>query len=153
MELPMRMLLVVVVLTFTIAMGYNALDAYQTIGEEAKAATAISGILLKAKMAATGGEGTREIAVFEITGDSKLLLRNEDFNGTVNGIADIKLSSGGRMLKVLPSPLWDSYAPPHREGFLSLEKVFLSGSHRLIFTHLRFSDNSSSEPIDFLLIG
>ncbi|MEE9594835.1 MAG: hypothetical protein V3V92_05485 [Candidatus Hydrothermarchaeales archaeon] len=150
----MRMLLVVVVLTFTIATGYRALDAYQAIEEEAAGARAVSEISLKAKMAGMGGEGAREIAIFELTGGSKLLLRNEDFNGTINGIIDMQLSMGGRQLKVLSSPLWDSPASPtSRVDLLGVEKVFLSGSHRITITHLRSSVNSSMNGKDFLLIG
>ncbi|MFQ5815270.1 MAG: hypothetical protein ACE5G7_02115 [Candidatus Hydrothermarchaeaceae archaeon] len=148
------MLLVVVVLAFTIAMGYNALDAYRTIEEEVAAAKAISEIFLKAKMAGMGGEGMREIAVFEIKGSSRLILRNEDFGGTINGVIEVELSREGRLLKVLPLPLWDSSDPPSSNtDFLRVEKVFQSGSHRMTMTHFGFSMNSSLGGGDFLLIG
>jgi hypothetical protein len=152
MELAIRMWLVVVVLSFTIAMGYNALDAYQALEEETAAAQTISEILLKARIVEMGGEGAREIAEFEIKGGSRLKLVNEDFNGTVNGIVDVELSRGGRMLKVLPLPLWDSNVPPLSNGdLLTVERVFLSGSHKIVIMHMGSLVNSSVG--DFLLIG
>ncbi len=153
MELPIRLLLVVVVLSFTIAMGYNAIDAHLSFEEEAAAVQSISEISLKTNMVGLGGYGMREVATFEIKRGSTLFLRNEDFNGTVNGIVVVELSGGGCLLKVISSPIWDSTEPPSNIlDFLELNKVFQSGSHRMMVTHLGFSEKSNKSGYDYLLV-
>lgn len=152
MELPIRLLLAVVVLMFTIAAGYNALDAHRAIEEESAAANALSEILLKARMVGMGGVGAREIVTFEIKGGTKLTLRNEDFNGSINGIVDAELSTGGRLLKVLSLPLWDSTGSPTSADFLKTEKVFLGGSHKISFTHISQGASDNSNGNRYLLV-
>lgn len=148
------MLLVVVVLMFTIAIGYRALDAHLAVEEEVAAAGAISEISLKAKMVGMGGIGTREVVAFEVKGGSKLTLRNEDFNGSINGVVDVELGTRGRLLRVLPLPLWDSRSSPTRgPDFMKVKKAFLSGSHSITLTHFAFETRSDFNGTGYLLVG
>ncbi|MEE8167844.1 MAG: hypothetical protein V3T58_03095 [Candidatus Hydrothermarchaeales archaeon] len=136
MDLPIRMLLVVILLAATAATGYSALDAHLVVQEKIAANKAVESLLLKAQIVGMGASGSRETLELVLKGHSKLALRNENFSGDIRGVAKVDLTRGGNVLKVLPLALWDfPEAPSAYSDFLEREIVYHEGAYWMTMTH------------------
>ena len=80
---PFRLLIIVLLFAFTVAVGFTALDHAKSSSEKASCYRSVNTFLIKTQMVLSGAPGSRETVNFVLEGDSELALYNEHIK---NGI-------------------------------------------------------------------
>lgn len=126
---PFKLLIVVLLFTFTVAIGFTALDHAKASSEKASCYRSVNSFLIKTQIVLSGAPGSRETVGFILEGDSSLVLYNEYINGSLYGIVKANLPDGTHYLQVLPVPVGE-------DDILSkYNRTFIAGEHSVTLTH------------------
>jgi len=139
---PFKLLIIVLLFAFTVAVGFIALDHAKASSEKASCYRSVNSFLIKTQMVLGGAPGSRETVNFVLEGDSKIMLYNEYINGSVYGIVKAGLPDGTHYLQVLPVPVGkDSPSPGYN-------RTFIAGEHSVTLTH-----KVNASGVDYLGVG
>ncbi len=126
---PFRLLIVVLLFAFTVAIGFSALDHAKASSEKASCYKSVNSFLIKTQMVLSGAPGSRETVNFILEGDANLVLYNEYINGSVYGIVKAELPDGTHYMQVLPVPVGED-GPS-----LGYNRTYIAGEHSVTLAH------------------
>lgn len=126
---PFRLLIIVLLFAFTVAVGFTALDHAKASSERASCYKSVNSFLIKTQMVLSGAPGSRETVNFVLEGDAKIMLYNEHINGSIYGIARAGLPDGTHYLQVLPVPLGED------NPSLGYNRTYIAGEHSVTLVH------------------
>lgn len=126
---PFRLLIVVLLFAFTIAIGFTALDHAKASSEKASCYKSVNSFLIKTRMVLSGAPESRETVDFVLEGNANLVLYNEYINGSLYGVVKAGLSDGTHYLQVLPAPVGEDRISPE------YNRMFIAGEHSVRLIH------------------
>lgn len=139
---PFRLLIIVLLFAFTVAVGFTALDHAKASSEKASCYKSVNNFLIKTQMVLSGAPGSRETVDFVLEGNANLVIYNEHINGSLYGVVKAGLSDGTHYLQVLPSPVGNDTISH------DYTRTFIAGEHSVRLTH-RVDTNGE----DYLGVG
>lgn len=139
---PFKLLIIVLLFAFTVAVGFTALDHAKASSEKASCYRSVNSVLIKTQMVLSGAPGSRETVNFVLEGDSKLVLYNEHINGSIYGIVRARLPDGTHYLQVLPVPVGEDNPSP---GY---NRTYIAGEHSVTLIH-----KVNASGVDYLGVG
>lgn len=170
-EMPMKLIIVAILLTATLTLGFKALSYATQSSEEAYATQSLSALITSAKMVTNGAVGSKQLVPVKLAGNSKIVFSNEMMDGFPQGRLDIQLSSGNTLIEVVQLPM--NYlqrdgsdignmtiVPDNKlniagSGSTRMEVFFPQGEYRFILVHRRADDTgwASGKGTDYLEVS
>ncbi len=128
-EMPFKLLLIVLLFGFTLSIGFKALEGAREAEEEVSAQRAISLLATKLQLVAMGAPGAKESAEFELIGNSKITLSNEELGDEVMGKVEANVGRRMKEIEIIPLPFGDG------KGIEAFSTTYSQGKHRITFVH------------------
>ncbi len=110
--------------------------------EKASCYKSVNSFLIKTQIVLSGAPGSRETVDFMLDGNARLVLYNENINGSLYGVVKASLSDGTHYLQVLPAPVGE-------EGISeTYQRKFIAGEHSVTLAH-----KTNATGADYLGVG
>lgn len=129
--MPFKLLIIAVLLLFTILIGFTALDHASANIQADAAYKTVNAFLIKTEIVASGAPGSRETIDLVLHGNSKLVLYNEDINGTQYGIVKVDMGKKGGYIQVLPVMVAADESPVN----FARDITYIAGEYYVSLTH------------------